>query len=111
MPFHMNCIFRRCILACLFFSMAFAAVAQQLSDEQIAQDIHTQMEKGNRSAAIALATQLIERHPKSAQGYFARGRVYEESREHEKAIADYTQALKFEPRNPQLYQQRGSEYF
>ena len=48
--------------------------------------------------------------PKNAEAYRLRGQVYEAQREHEKAVADFSEVLKLAP-DPLTLQQRGFELF
>lgn len=67
-------------------------------------------QQGNYSEAIALLSQLIDRHPHNAIDYNNRGLVYFQSGQLHQALADYNTALQ---RNPQLasaYNNRANYY-
>ena len=67
--------------------------------------------KGKHDEAITLVTRAIAAEPKNPRGYFVRARFYEDNREPAKAIADYDQVLKLDPRLPDAWQRRGGEHF
>jgi len=66
---------------------------------------------GKRDEAVTLVTQAIEAEPKNPHGYFVRARFHEESHESAKAISDYDQVLKLDPRLADAWQHRGGEHF
>lgn len=60
---------------------------------------------------VELAGKAIESNPKDARGYLLRGSGYEVLRQHDKAIADFTQTIALNPKNSEAYDRRGSEQF
>src|SRR5262245_37494839 len=69
------------------------------------------LKKGNLAEAIELATKIIAADPKDARPYFLRGRAYQTTRNHAKAVADYDTGLKLNPNAVMAYQYRGEEHF
>jgi lipoprotein NlpI len=67
---------------------------------------------GNRTnEAFTLITRAIAVEPKNPLGYFVRARFHEDNHEPAKAIADYDQVIKLDPRLPDAWQNRGGEHF
>ncbi len=85
--------------------------AEQVSYEELQRQAKLAYASGKRDEAITLITQAIAREQKNPRGYFIRARFHEESREPAKAIADYDQVIKLDPRLPDAWQNRGSEHF
>ncbi|MDR0663981.1 MAG: tetratricopeptide repeat protein [Helicobacteraceae bacterium] len=52
-------------------------------------------------------TRAIERNPKDAEAYVARGNIRRERGAYSSAIADYDQAIKLDPKNAKAYSARG----
>ena len=48
--------------------------------------------------------------PRNAVAYFNRGNVYDQMGEHDRAIADYTEAIKLDPTDPDIFNNRGQAY-
>lgn len=67
--------------------------------------------KGSTEEAFTLANKAIELDPKNPKTHFLRAALYASSKQHERAIADYTEVLRLEPRASQAWQNRGSEHF
>src|SRR5947209_6326459 len=67
--------------------------------------------RSQRDAATALVTKAIETDPKNARGYFVRARFYEEGSRPAKALTDYDQTLKLDPRMAEAWQNRGIIHF
>jgi len=66
------------------------------------------------AAAIARATKAIEAKPSDVRPYLVRAQFYEHSehsRELPKALTDYNQALKLDPKLAQAWQLRGLVHF
>ena len=85
--------------------------AQALTSTELLNGIEEQMRKGNRAEALGLADQLVKSSPQRPDGFFARARIYEEINQPDKAVTDYTQALKLNARAPEIYRQRGAQLF
>jgi lipoprotein NlpI len=67
--------------------------------------------KGESTNALKLATEAIAADPTSTAGYALRGSIYEQTRDHARAIADYDEVLKRDPKAVSIYQRRGAEHF
>lgn len=61
-------------------------------------------------AAISNFTKAVDADPKYADAYRRRGAIYSDSGEHDKAIADFSEAIKLTPTNTLLYLCRGTEF-
>ena len=94
-----------------FLLLTTHADAAEGSVDELLNQARIAFTNGNHAEALTLATKAIEAAPKNAQGYFARGKIHELDRQHEKAIADYDQVLKLDARAAEVYQLRGSEHF
>jgi Flp pilus assembly protein TadD len=57
--------------------------------------------------AIATCSRLIQRNPSYAALYTARGVPYEDMGDDDRAIADYNQAIRLNPRDDSAHLQRG----
>jgi lipoprotein NlpI len=64
-----------------------------------------------REEALALATRAIEAEPTNAQTHFLRGRIQEESRQFEPALADYNEAIRLDARAAGAWHFRGTTHF
>jgi tetratricopeptide (TPR) repeat protein len=67
-------------------------------------------QQGQYTEAIALLSQLIERHPHNAIDYNNRGLVYFQSGQLNQAIADYNTALQLNPKLANAYNNRANYY-
>jgi lipoprotein NlpI len=85
-------------------------MAQAEPRENLVAAIEVQMRKGNHTEALALANQMIARNPKSGDGYYAKGKLYEQMGDYEKALGEFTHALQYTTNSAQLYEQRGNAY-
>lgn len=83
---------------------------QKASDKSIRAAAYSQAKQGDYTSAIALLTQLIHRHPYSADDYNNRGLIYFQSGERQKAIADYNKALQLNPELDSAYNNRANYY-
>ena len=71
--------------------------------------------KGEHGAALNLVNQCIKFVPKKdkewkAYGHFMRASIYLNLEDTVKALADYAEAMKFNPENQGLYEERGQLY-
>ena len=62
------------------------------------------LEKNDRAAAAAVLDEAIESEPNNAHWLLLRGKVFEDSGEHAKAITDYESAIDKSPDEPPAYQ-------
>lgn len=88
-------------------------------DVSVAEDAHGDLidratkafSSGRLDEAMSLANQAIETGPANPGGYSVRARVCEERREPAKALSDYDQMLKLDPRLADAWQRRGIAHF
>ena len=85
--------------------------AQALTSSDLLTVIEEQVRKGNHTEALALADQLVKDSPQNPDGFLVRAKIYEEINQPEKAVSDYTQALKLNARATQIYHKRGTQFF
>ncbi|AFY31894.1 tetratricopeptide repeat protein [Calothrix sp. PCC 7507] len=67
-------------------------------------------QEGDYREAIALLSQLIDRHPQNAVDYNNRGLIYFQSGERQKALSDYNTALQLNPKLASAYNNRANYY-
>lgn len=67
--------------------------------------------EGDSKGAIVAATEAVNANPKDARGYYYRGRLYELEKDYAKALADFSEILKLDPRATPLYQRCGEINF
>lgn len=67
-------------------------------------------EKNEILKGVDAYDQAISSNPNNAKLYYARGDIYLQVGEHEKAIADYDKAVSLEPQNPDMFIARGCVY-
>lgn len=70
----------------------------------------TEAQHGNHTEAIAIFSELIERHPHNANYYSNRGLVYFQSGQSTAALADYEYAIELNPRLDSAYNNRANYY-
>jgi tetratricopeptide (TPR) repeat protein len=80
------------------------------SDQCLRAAVKVKAQQGNFPQAIALLTQLIDRHPTSAMDYNNRGLIYFQSGQLANAIADYNTALQLNPTLDSAYNNRANYY-
>src|SRR6266850_8474642 len=97
-------------ITALIFAANTVTAAEETSGDLIDR-AEKEFSRGQRDAATALATKAIETDPKNPRGYFVRARFYEEGSEPAKALADYDQTLKLDPRMAEAWQNRGIIHF
>src|SRR5262245_9218613 len=98
----------------IFLAPAAEQVAKPTTDEIMGAELDRAERAFRRRAygdAISAASGVLQADPKNARAYLLRGQVYEETRQHEKAIADFDAVLKQEPRAAVVFQHRGFERF
>ena len=81
------------------------------SVEDYLQQARRALKNKDGGKAVELAGKAIESNPKGARGYLLRGSGYEVLRQHDKAIADFTQSIACDPKGAEAYDRRGSEQF
>lgn len=67
-------------------------------------------QKGHYIDAIALLSQLINRHPRNAVDYNNRGLIYFQSGDSQRAFCDYNMALQLDPKLASAYNNRANYY-
>src|SRR6266478_418376 len=97
------------------FLIALISVNTLIAAESANEDLLTRAKAtyagGNVDTAIALATKAIEATPSDVRPYLVRAQFYEHSRELPKALTDYNEALKLDPKLAQAWQLRGLVHF
>jgi tetratricopeptide (TPR) repeat protein len=83
---------------------------QQETSENLRLSANRKARQGEYLEAIALFSQLIRRHPESANDYNNRGLIYFLTGQNEQAIADYNQALELNPALDSAYNNRANYY-
>jgi lipoprotein NlpI len=101
---------RLALTAALTLAALGLLAAEPTIDELLFQ-ARTARANGKLDEALALVNKAIEREPKNPKTHFLRAALYESDRQHAKAIADYTEVLRLEPRASQAWQNRGNEHF
>jgi lipoprotein NlpI len=109
-PRHFSCRQVICLSTWLLLSPSFASGAEAKLDEWLNRAQAANL-KGDRPEALRLANQAVAAAPQNPQCYYVRGRIQADSREPAKAVADFDQVLKLEPRAGEVYQLRGFEHF
>lgn len=61
--------------------------------------------------ALELANQAIASSPKEPKLYLARGYIHQYERRHQKAVDDFSKAIKLDPDSTKAWQRRGEERF
>jgi lipoprotein NlpI len=92
------------------FCICAAASAPQNSGELL-KDAANELQAGKTEAALALATQAIDKDNKNVAAYRFRASIYESLDRHKEALADWTRILELDPRTAEGYQQRGIVQF
>ena len=71
-------------------------------------------QRASGDEAIAACTRIIQNHETStkyrAAAYYNRGVLYRDKGDHDRAIADYNEAIRLDPKFPQAYSNRGVAY-
>ena len=98
------------LITALIFAANTIIAAEETSGDLINR-AQKAFSRGQRDEATALATKAIENEPKNPRSYFVRARFYEESHEPAKALTDYDQTLKLDPRMAEAWQNRGIIHF
>ena len=92
-------------------SLGSPVVAAELDNEDLLDRAKAAYADGKIDAAILLATKAIEAKTSEARPYLARAQFYEHSRELPKALTDYNEALKLDPKLAHAWQLRGQVHF
>lgn len=81
------------------------------STSEVAQQAIAAYRKGDVAGAMTLATKLTQAAPQQPQGWFLRAQLHVAQRDHAKAVADYTEVIKLDPKSANAVQARGEAYF
>jgi lipoprotein NlpI len=69
------------------------------------------LRKGDRKAALELASKAVELAPSDAGVYLFRGQLHDAGKSYAEAVADYSQAIRLDPKAAEAYQLRGIAQF
>jgi lipoprotein NlpI len=83
---------------------------ERSEDRQVARAVEL-FEKGERQQAFAVLTRAVDSDKSNPKFRYVRGRLYALDRQHEKAIADFDEVLKVNPKAALAFQTRGEEQF
>jgi Tfp pilus assembly protein PilF len=93
------------LVASLFALASSASAAAPTLKGSPDELMRAELDRGERAfrrrafgEAIAAATRIIQTDRMNTNAYLLRGKAYEESYQHEKAVADFDMVLRLEPR-------------
>ncbi len=86
-------------------------LAQSDAAEQLYKRTISAYNAGKVDEALRLAAEAIDAAKKEPKYYLARGYIYQYERDYQKAVADFSQAIKLAPKSVDALQRRGEEYF
>ena len=72
--------------------------------------VEAAIKKRDLKSAIFQASQILVDHPDDPQGYILRGRAYSLQQDFGLALADFSEAIRLDPGNPEAYARRGFIY-
>lgn len=98
------------LVCCLLFAVGRGWAAEPGVEDWLRQ-AREAYRKGKGEDAVSLATKAVEAAPKNPGPRHMRGQIYAALRQHERAIADFSEALKLDPSAVGIYQARGAEHF
>lgn len=99
------------LLAALLLGVQRGHAAEEAAAHPLLLEAEKAFRGGEPAKAISLAGQVIKAEPKNTKALALRGRFYEDTRDHVRAIADFDAVLKLDPKAALIYQHRGSEHF
>lgn len=99
------------VAAGLMLALAVTRGADGPTTQDLLKEAEKAFQMGNINIALASATRAIALSTNSPRAYFVRGKIQEFAEAHDKAIADFTSALKYDPAAADVYLARGMEYF
>lgn len=91
-------------------SRAQSLLSQAAQAQYLRQEALSQAQQGHFDVAVALFSELLERHPDSASDYSNRGLVYFQSGQLDAAIEDYNRAIELNPQLDSAYNNRANYY-
>jgi lipoprotein NlpI len=95
----------------LVLSAALASQAVENSAADWLRSAAAAWDAGDKTQAMKLADQAVQRFPDHPEVWFRRAGYRAEMEQHAHAIADLDEALKRKPNWPEAYERRGSEHF
>ena len=98
-------------LSLLGSGAAMATTAEKGKSDDLLSRANQAYASGKRTAAVTLATEAIQAGPTNSRAYFVRARFHEENHDLAKALTDYDQVLKLDPRVTDAWQHRGVVHF
>lgn len=100
------------IITFLFLSLPFLTTAQQQKEKDsiIFDKAYDLYKAGKYGSALMLINPQITANPKDAENYSLRGSIYEEMKEIDDALADFSTAILFDPHNFIYYNKRHGLY-
>lgn len=99
------------ITALCLLAPGIGITAAQDTFEALQTQAQAARSKGKHEEAVTLASRAMAVEPQNWRGYLVRARCYEENREPAKAIVDYDQVIRLDPKLPDAWQNRGVEHF
>ena len=93
------------------FCLLLLAAHLGAQDTSTLERIQAAYNNGNPRAALELADKTILTNAADPQLFFYRARIHEEMEAHQKALADFNETIRLNPKVALAYQHRGSEHF
>lgn len=98
------------LTACLLCGIS-QAFGQDNAADQLYKRTISAYNAGMVDEALELANQAIASSPKEPKLYLARGYIHQYERRHQKAVDDFSKAIKLDPDSTEAWQRRGEERF
>lgn len=99
----------------LIWLLALVATANAAPDlikvKLLLKEANAASEAGDKDKAMKLANEAVTADSVEPEAYYVRGRLYDEKRDFEKAVSDYTEVLKLASNASGVYQRRGEALF
>ena len=100
------------IVCCLVLAGLWGGATLPAADDaKSLQQIQAEFSNGNIRGALELANKAIQTITNSPQLFYYRARIHDQLGSNEKAIADFSGAIRLDPRVGLAYQYRGSDHF
>jgi lipoprotein NlpI len=103
--------FNATLLALYFLAAIFTRAAEITDAETLLKQAEAAWNKGSRTEAVAMCTQVILADGKNRNARALRGRYHYESRQDAQAVADFNEVIKADSMAAGLYQLRGWSQF
>ncbi len=105
----MSYLLVRSILALILLSQTVSvALATNIA---LLKQVKDEIDRGHFQQSLNLLTPYITKNAKDAEAYVLRGNCYRHLSQYEKAINDYSSALKLSPRSADIYHRRAIAYY